>query len=131
MSFAAYQFFFGGIAKKINNMFLVNSNKISIGPYLNEKLCWANQIFVDSTKHFSGCNQPTTFFVFIGPLIHYAKIFINVLLRRNFINEKVKNLPVVAISVHNLRNAGVAYPGSRSVMSSYSLLKLNVSKFST
>ena len=41
--------------KKINNIFLVDSNEISIGPYLNEKLCWANQIFVDSTTHFSGC----------------------------------------------------------------------------
>ena len=44
-----------GNAKKINNIFLVNSNKIFTGPYLNEKRCWANQIFVDSTKHFSGC----------------------------------------------------------------------------
>ena len=49
------QNFFVGIAKKINNIFLVDSNKISIGPYLNENLCWANQIFIDSTKHFSGC----------------------------------------------------------------------------
>ena len=50
------QNFFAGIAKKINNIFLVNLNKISIGPYLNKKLCWANQIFVDSKKYFSGCN---------------------------------------------------------------------------
>ena len=50
------QNFFVGIAKekKINNIFLVNSNKISIDPYLNEIFCWANQIFVDSTKKFSG-----------------------------------------------------------------------------
>ena len=45
------------IAKKINNIFWGNSNEISIGPHLNEKLCWANQIFVDSTKQFSGCTQ--------------------------------------------------------------------------
>ena len=51
------QKFFVGIAKKINNIFMVNSNKISIDPYLIKKLCWANQIFVDSTKHFSGCIQ--------------------------------------------------------------------------
>ena len=51
------QNFFVGIAKKINNILLVNSSKIFIGPYLNEKLCWENQIFVDSTKHFSGCGQ--------------------------------------------------------------------------
>ena len=46
---------FVGIAKKISNIFLVNASEISIGPYLNEKLCWANQIFVDSTQYFSGC----------------------------------------------------------------------------
>ena len=40
--------------KKKKNIFLVISKKIPIGPYLNEKLCWTNQIFVDSTKHFSG-----------------------------------------------------------------------------
>ena len=39
--------------KKKNNFFLVNLNKIYIGLYLNEKLSWANQIFFDSTKHFS------------------------------------------------------------------------------
>ena len=33
----------------------VESTKISIGPYLNEKLCSANQIFVDSAKLSSGC----------------------------------------------------------------------------
>ena len=49
------QNFFFGIAKKINNTFLVISNKISIDTYLNEKFCWANQIFVDSTKRFPGC----------------------------------------------------------------------------
>ena len=48
------QNFFVGNAKKINNIFLVNSNKISNGPYLNEKRCWAKQIFVDSTNYFSG-----------------------------------------------------------------------------
>ena len=48
------QNFFLGIAKKFNNTFVVNSNKMSIDPYLNEKLCWANQIIVDSTKHFPG-----------------------------------------------------------------------------
>ena len=45
------------IAKKINNIFMVNSNKISIDPYLKEKLCWANQIFVDSTKIFLGVER--------------------------------------------------------------------------
>ena len=51
------QNFFVGIAKKINNIFVVNSYKISIDPYLNEKLCWASQSFVDSTKYFSGCYE--------------------------------------------------------------------------
>ena len=32
----------------------INLNIISIDSYLNEKFCWANQIFVDSTKLFQG-----------------------------------------------------------------------------
>ena len=42
--------------RKVKNQqyFLVNSNKISICPYLNEKSCWGNLILVHSTKHFSG-----------------------------------------------------------------------------
>ena len=55
------QIFFVGIAKKINSIFLVNSNKISIDPYLNENFCWVNQIFVVSTKHFSGCDENSDF----------------------------------------------------------------------
>ena len=35
----------------------VESTKVSIDPYLNEKLCWADQIFVDSTEDFSGCRK--------------------------------------------------------------------------
>ena len=54
------KFFSWKYKKKINNIFLVNSNKIFIGSYLNEKLCWTNQIFVDSTKHFSGCARKRT-----------------------------------------------------------------------
>ena len=41
--------------KKKLTKFFVNSNKIAIDPYLNEKCCSANEIFVDSTKYFSGC----------------------------------------------------------------------------
>ena len=48
-------FFLLELQKKINNIFLINLNKISIDSYLNEKLRWANQTFVDSAKHFSGC----------------------------------------------------------------------------
>ena len=36
----------------------VGSTKISIDPYLNKNFCWANQIFVDPTKHFSGRTLP-------------------------------------------------------------------------
>ena len=46
---------FVGIGGKNSTAFFVNSSNISIDPYLNEKFCWANQIYVDSTKHFSGC----------------------------------------------------------------------------
>ena len=46
------QNFFAGMGKKINNIFFVNSNEISIDPFLKEKFCWANQIFVDSTNLF-------------------------------------------------------------------------------
>ena len=53
---------FVGIAKKINNIFLINSNKISFDPYLKENYCWTNQIFVDSSEHFSGCNDTLDFF---------------------------------------------------------------------
>ena len=59
MFFAADAKFFCWICKKkkkkINNIILIVSNKISIDPHLNEKLCWDNQIFVDLTKHFSMC----------------------------------------------------------------------------
>ena len=61
-----YKIFLLELQKKINNIFLVDSNKISIGPYLNEKLGWANQIFVDSTKHFSGCEN-----VFTDIFLHF------------------------------------------------------------
>ena len=53
----------------LNNIFLLNSNKISFGSYLKEKLCWANQIFVDSTIHFSGCSLPISMnFFHLNPL---------------------------------------------------------------
>ena len=43
---------FVGIKKKINNIFLGNSNKISIDPYLSENFCWANQTFLIQQTFF-------------------------------------------------------------------------------
>ena len=79
------QNFFVGNAKRINNIFLVNSNKISISPYLNEKFCWANQIFVDSTNLFSGCTYfgGVNFYI---PVNCTAKILI-----KNFIGTVVRS----------------------------------------
>ena len=47
------QKFFVGIANKTNNIFLTNLDKISIDSFLNGNFCWAKQMFVDLTKHFS------------------------------------------------------------------------------
>ena len=58
------QIFFVRIARKINNIFEVNSNKISIDPRLNWNFCFTNQIFVDSKKNFSRSEQNVEFFNF-------------------------------------------------------------------
>ena len=64
--------FFVHIEKNINNIFWLIQKKIPIGPYLNEKLCWANQKYVDLIKHFSECSEEielkiTTFKMEISP----------------------------------------------------------------
>ena len=57
----------------INKNF-VESTKISIDPYLNKKLCCANQIFVDSTKHFSGCVELNSLIISASPLLSFYKL---------------------------------------------------------
>ena len=98
MFFAVYaKIFCWNCKKKINTIFLVNSNKISIDLYLNEKFCWANQIFVCSSKHFFGCsfggkNQSGTYTIFSFHALYWKK-FLLILLRLLFIFNLYSLLP--------------------------------------